>query len=159
MKITRKQLRQLIRETIEPVSYAEKIRSMIETGDISNIMQAIAVVQSGLFEDAPERERRALAQMFYDMTVGWGNNPPRQYRIMKRDLDDYMSDPDMDWVISHSRAREIEAQLDMELKEWWDRSKAIAEILGIRTQDLTGSYQVYLDFEDFYKRFYEAGIF
>ena len=61
MKITKSQLRRIIRETIEPTSYIEKIRSMIETDDISNIMQAIAILQSGLFEDAPEKEKRALA--------------------------------------------------------------------------------------------------
>lgn len=159
MKLTRRQLRSIIKETIEPKSFAEKIASMIESGDSSNIMLAMNFIQSGIFEDASEEEKRNLAQLFYNMTIGWWLNPPKNYRIMKRDLDDYMSDPDMDWVVSHSRAREIEEQLDIELETWFSRSKAIAELLEIHTQDLTGSSQVYLDFEDFYKLFYEAGIF
>ena len=159
MKITRRQLRSIIKETIEPKSFAEKIASMIESGDSSNVMLALNFIQSGIFEDASEEEKRNLAQLCYDMTIGWWNDPPKQYKIMQRDLNDYMSDPDMDWVVSHSRAREIEEQLDIEHDAWWDRSKAVAELLGIRTQELTGSRRVYFDFEDFYKQFYEAGIF
>jgi len=159
MKITRRQLKRLIRETIDPVSYTEKIRSMLETNDISNITQAIALLQAGLFEDASEKEKRDLAQMFYDMTIGWWNHSPKHYRIMQRDLADYIADPDMDWVVSHSEALKLEKKIEIEDQEWFDRSKAVAELLGIHTQALIGSRRAYLDFEDFYKQFYEAGIF
>ena len=159
MKITRRQLRSIIKETIEPKSFAEKIASMIESGDSSNVMLAMNFIQSGIFEDASEEEKRNLAQLFYNMTIGWWNDPPKHYRIMQRDLADYIADPDMDWVVSHSEALKLEKKIEIEDQEWFDRSKAVAELLGIHTQDLTGSRRVYFDFEDFYKQFYEAGIF
>ena len=54
MKITRRQLRSIIKETIEPKSFAEKIASMIESGDSSNVMLALNFIQSGIFEDVSE---------------------------------------------------------------------------------------------------------
>jgi len=162
MKITRKQLRIIIKEAIEPGSYAEKIISMIETDDISNIKQALNLVQSGILEDAPDDEKKYIAQMLFDMTIGWKNKPSKRIQTMRRDLDDYMADPDMDWVISHSKALKVEEQLDIDSKEWFARSKAVAELLDIDSYELTGDTgykRTYDKFEDFYNQFYEAGIF
>ena len=160
MKITKNQLRRIIKEAIESIdmSPASKLLALLEDEDTFN--SAIDLMYPGVLEDASDDQKRNIARIMFNRTRGWHENMPKKVRDMERDLRDYERNPDAEWVISYSKAKEYEVSYAQELQDWFDRSKAVAELLDIYYDDLTtGSASPYDNFDTFYKAFEDAEIF
>ena len=160
MKITRRQIRKIIKEAIESsdLSPGSKLLALLEDND--SFYSGLSLMYPGVLEDASDDEKNQIARVIFNKTRGWHDNPPTYVRDMERDIRDYDDNPDAEWVISHSKAKEYKELYENEVEEWFNRSKAVGELLDIYYYDLTNSSATqYDDFNTFYKAFEDAEIF